>query len=525
MPKGEPEIPNSKQPVGDKTPMKEPIKLSPDALELLRSAAIPAEFLKIAGRLVPGKEALSPVAPEDFPAPTETAEPSIEMPAEPREELSEPSLEVSVEPMWEEVPWTKPDTPPELAEEIRGEEGAETFYLTDIKLDLNGVRHMTSGLSVMAASSLYPIVINNLACCMAPQDGEGPGEEGGRDEGEEVGECVECRLICIIGSERNETLSAALQAAIRYYDSGPVKECLQIVKLENKAKSTASLYRGGRKWSEPLSSSKLKTEMAKPAGKGKPAVECFTHVLAFYHGESKTPPGTSAPVESFVTKDVLAWLRLRLGAPVRNLYLWSCYGSEKIDVTGRLKRPLDEFKKAMENLKRQLAKKRPNKCKCDLCVFTAPSVKIGQSRQALADQRQQLENLRREAQETGSEAAVQELQDSLKKLAELSEDATDETLRKLEDKLGSDEFPVPLGIEGNHLVTGQPEGFDPIRNQIVLLAPGRRLLAYCPLDTTKEGTEIIVEDGEDFFPGARVEDDPVLTVRGLNKALKETGLR
>lgn len=493
MPKNKRESPSFEQPVRDKSSFKEPITISPEALGLLRSAAIPPEFLKIAREFTPRTEGLPPTVPQDSPMsaeieepyierpmPERLVEPELEMPTEPwTEELPEPEFEVSVEPDWEVAPWPEPEAPPEPPEEVRRAEGAATFYLTDLKLDLSGVAHMTPGLSVMATSSLYPIVINNLACCMTPQDGEGPGEEErGRGEGEEVVDCVECRLICIIGSARNETLGAALQAAVRYYDSGAVKDCLQIVKLESKVNATASLYLGGGKWSKPFNANKLKTEMVKPAGKGKPQIECFTHVLAFYHGESKAPPGTSAPVESFVTKDVLTWLVKRLGAPVRNLYLWSCYGSEKIDVTGMMKKPLDDFKSAMEKLKAEVAKKRPNKCKCDLCVFTAPSVKINTSRQALVDQRQQLEDLLREAQRTGSEAAAEGLQDSLKKLGELSKAATDETLEKLEKRLGSDEFPVPLGIKGNHLVTGQPEGYD-----------------------------------------------PVLTVRGLNKALKETGLR
>lgn len=173
MPKDKRESPNSERSLRVESPVRRPIKIS-EALELLQSAAIPSGFLKIAREFVPGKEVLFPITPEDYPRsaeievpsierpmPETLVEPKLEMPAEPwPEELPEPQLEAPVEPVWEEVPWTEPDVPPEPPEEVPREGGAETFYLTDLRLDLSGVADMTPGLVPFVGTPLGSIIGN-----------------------------------------------------------------------------------------------------------------------------------------------------------------------------------------------------------------------------------------------------------------------------------------------------------------------------------------------------------------------------
>lgn len=128
------------------------MEISPEALELLRSVTIPAEFLKAARELALPTEVLPPTAPEDFPGSAEMERPPGErpMPEMPievwPEELPESQLAVPVEPKWEDVSWMTPEVPPEPPAEVGRKEGAGAIYLTDLRLDLSGVRHMTPGL-------------------------------------------------------------------------------------------------------------------------------------------------------------------------------------------------------------------------------------------------------------------------------------------------------------------------------------------------------------------------------------------
>lgn len=191
MPKEKGELPNSEQPIGDKSLSKAPVKISQEALELLSRATIPTEFLRVVREFIP----------QDFSASVETEGPPIkmrrpetlvdpepEMPNEswPNEPL-EPQLEMSVEPDGEEVAWTTHQAPPGLPEEIPREELAETFYLTDLKLDLSRVAYITSGLNTLALSTLSPIVLNlpafwGIGQVYFFQDGSPPDGEDEEDD-------------------------------------------------------------------------------------------------------------------------------------------------------------------------------------------------------------------------------------------------------------------------------------------------------------------------------------------------------
>ncbi|WP_143074292.1 hypothetical protein [Nitrosomonas sp. Nm166] len=128
------------------------MKISPQALELLRSAAIPAEFLKAAREFAPSTEVLPPAAPEDFPGPAEMERPPVErpMPEMPTEvwpeEFPEPQLAVPIEPKWKDVSWMTPEVLPKPLTEVGRKEEAGAIYLTDLTLNLSGVKHMTPGL-------------------------------------------------------------------------------------------------------------------------------------------------------------------------------------------------------------------------------------------------------------------------------------------------------------------------------------------------------------------------------------------
>lgn len=142
------------------------MEISPEALELLRSVAIPAEFLKVSREFAPGTNVLPPIVSEDFPGSDEMERPPVER----------PTPEMLVEPWPAELSWTTPEVPPEPPAEAGREEVAGAIYLTDLRLDLSGVRHMTPGLHALSFSTLFRIVNNSLACCQESEEREGEEE-------------------------------------------------------------------------------------------------------------------------------------------------------------------------------------------------------------------------------------------------------------------------------------------------------------------------------------------------------------
>lgn len=207
------------------------LEISPEALELLRSAAIPTEFLKIARDFTPHTEVLSPIVPQgsptsaeigepyiEIPMPGTLAEPELEMPMEPwTEELPEPEYEKPMEPVWKEVLWTKPEKPPRPPEDIRREGGAATFFLTDLKLDLKAAPHVTRGLHDLAHFPLAPLVCNQLAFCSGgprAEDGNRENGEIAQDEEQRDG-CKVCRLVVLIGGMNSDGVirDAAIKGA------------------------------------------------------------------------------------------------------------------------------------------------------------------------------------------------------------------------------------------------------------------------------------------------------------------------
>lgn len=163
-------IPHSEFPDRSENLDTQPMKISPEALELLRSARIPAEFLTVAGD-TPREEMLPPSDREDLPTSVENEAPSLpapatEIPVEPEtrpwpEESSEPEFESPVE-AWEKRAWTEPEELLELPEETDAVESTDTLYMTDLTLDLSRVAHMTPGLEALVGAPLKWIVSSNF---------------------------------------------------------------------------------------------------------------------------------------------------------------------------------------------------------------------------------------------------------------------------------------------------------------------------------------------------------------------------
>lgn len=140
-----------------------PMKISPEAYQLLRDAPISSEFRQIVGEIKPDIGMMHPPNSEESPSTFSVDKTSIEMP-KPR--VSVPPLEMPVA--------TVPVSWPVI---LTSDHGVQAFYLTDLTLDLTGVAHMTPGLLDLSLARLAPFVTNNLACCPPQEDGEGEGEE------------------------------------------------------------------------------------------------------------------------------------------------------------------------------------------------------------------------------------------------------------------------------------------------------------------------------------------------------------
>jgi hypothetical protein len=156
------ECPCSEQPIGDENPVKELLKISPETLERLRSAVIPVEFFETARELTPRPEVPPAIVPQDSATAAQIEEPYIAGPIP--ERLDEPELEAPSEPWpqdFSEPEYQRPmepEVPTEPPEVVRGGEGASPLFLTDLRLDLSGVAHMTPGLLELADIALGQLI-------------------------------------------------------------------------------------------------------------------------------------------------------------------------------------------------------------------------------------------------------------------------------------------------------------------------------------------------------------------------------
>jgi hypothetical protein len=140
-----------------------PMKISPDAYQLLRDVPIPSEFREVVREVKPDIGMVYLPNLEESPSSFRVDKTSIEMP---KPQVSIPPVEIPVA--------TVPVSLPVI---LTSDSGVQAFYLTDLTLDLTGVAHMTPGLFAHSLASLAPFVTNNLACCPPQEDGKGEGEE------------------------------------------------------------------------------------------------------------------------------------------------------------------------------------------------------------------------------------------------------------------------------------------------------------------------------------------------------------
>jgi hypothetical protein len=226
--------------------------ISAAALEILRSATIPAEFLKVVHGTTSRRNLLGRFDRESLTAPTEIEEPfnkwsMADMPIEPGvasptdrwpEELPEPELATPFEPVWEEWAGSELKMPPESPEDVRTEGGAQTFYLTHLKLDLSGVSHVTRGLLQWEDAPLERIVTDTYPVLFDEEDGEPAPGEVLRGDGEELPaiaptcHCQGGRLAIVIGENDDTAVRGALHWVAttslehlhRVYFAAPLKD-------------------------------------------------------------------------------------------------------------------------------------------------------------------------------------------------------------------------------------------------------------------------------------------------------------
>ncbi|MFQ5741937.1 MAG: hypothetical protein ACE5JX_23330, partial [Acidobacteriota bacterium] len=175
------------------------------------------------------------------------------------------------------------------------------------------------------------------------QDNSSPGEkENGKAKPPTESSCLSCRLILIYGTSlvpkagggakvSNQPIQAAHEAAASFYDSWKKagKGCLRVVHVHWKSGFGATedgyafLYRGKAKgWQKTNKLEKVK-EWLDVDEQGRDLAR-YSEVLAIYHGETRQK-----------SIDVLKWLGTFCRVPICKLYLWSCWGADKIDPVNR----------------------------------------------------------------------------------------------------------------------------------------------------------------------------------------------
>ena len=522
---------NSEQPIRVESLVKQPMKISSEAFELLRRASIPSEFLNTMRDFTPDAKSLPQTIPERLSTPAE---------------IMKPVGEISYQSEWEE--FVSPDEPtePELempdsveapVEIIEGEpkdSSAGMFMLTDLMLDMSGIAHMTAGLYEWEGITLGRIVTNTYPVLFQNEEEEFLEEEGD-GEGEPTSTaCTDCKMILVFGPSQkfngtankfeisDEAIQEAHEAAAVYYDAHK-RECLRVIhagwRTGNYDSGLAYRYSGEKGgWEKTSSTSKVEKWVNAKDSNGNP-IDCFSHVLVIYHGESRQK-----------TVDVLKWLAKYCQAPIRHLYLWSCWGSEKIDlknsdVKNSVKKVQELRNKRAQNIEKEKQKleKRVNKLEKEVDRLmkgskrNKPSTikKKNDLERGKAQLKRLKERLRCDCQLCLYTSAPLDVNEAKKRLDEKIEDANtpkDELKRakRARAKLvkgKKDQYAVPLGIK--------PVKAD--NKKMVLLAPERKMLVYCPLDSDNPKSEEKSIDGIEFFPDVPVEQEENLTIRSLLK--------
>ncbi len=554
---------------GSVNPEDRPLEISPAALERLRAAAVPGEFLKIATRSVSGKVLVpyadaevvrGPSSVEDAgaveampgePGRPETATPTTPPPGAIESEL--PSIEI---PPTEEPPWTQEETPwpeelpspetevIECPEMLGKRPEIETFSLTDLTFDLSAVAHTTPGLLAWEEVPLQRVVNDTYPLRFDEEEDGVPWEEAD-GQGEEIGEeppCVRCKLILVYGStfdpdakEPDYAIQAAHNAAAMYVEAQeaqPGERCVIAIHVSWKSSERFDAHRYFRntpedkyKWVAAGGTGVLEGWLGKEGRK----IDCFD-VLAIYHGTRQN------------TDVVLSRIARYCQAPIRNLYLWCCWGSEKIDPanlevkkelqgvkdldgTRKLSEKIEELKKpgksktelekAMEALGK--VEERLKKCDCYLCLYTAMPLDKAEAEKrllkVLPDRTTKLEEAVSEWKtQTALNPGGEQQRAADAKLAKAKDEyeAANAAKGVLKSKK-TDQYAMPLGIR-------EPKAGAP---PLVLLAPEAKMRVYCPLDLgnpmskDEEITEIFGD--KEIVGDVPIEPDDDLIVIGLGR--------
>lgn len=530
-----------------------PLRISPEALERLRSVSVSAEFLEAARKFIPANLTVPRTRTE---VPEEPGWQHAETPIEPQgveTEAEMPLVEVPPEaPPWpqEDIHWREELPPPSVDERIAWPEVPETrekqpavdaFNFTDLTFDLTAVAHTTPGLLDWEEVPLERIVTDTYPVCFDEEE-DGVFEEESGGEGEEIGEeppCVYCKLILVWGAA-DRAIAAAREAAARYFDAKAKDEkdkCVVVMKAGTAKKAARYFGKKTKKGEDEWVPESFDLESWLGTDPMDRKIDCFSHVLAIYHGETQQN-----------TINVLNWLARHCQGPIRDLYLWSCWGSEKIDpndedvkkalrgvenLTGtralgekaeKLEKEIEELEKQskpnnkkLEETKQELAdveeqltklEERLKKCDCELCLYTATPLDKATALARLPGEidkrRQEFSDAATRAQELRDKNAHPSMQGPADAAEKAASDALKQAIRTRKDLESGefDQYAMPLGIR-------EPKAGAPL----VLLAPETKVRVYCPLNL--DDPKFTEPETKRIFDDVPIEPDNDLIVRGL----------
>ncbi len=345
------------------------MKISPEALQRLRSTAIPRSFLNVVQEFaprtgVPGTidpTGLAAYATNEVPA---AERPVSEMPARPGPKgFSAPSWdevlaaepEGSVEPEWEKSAQWEPERTLQPPDEVQAELEVETFCMTSLKLDSSAVGHMTPGLGELIGTPLEWIVRNTFFW-----------------QGDADVPCLACRLVILVGGMNavdghitDKDIKGAQRWAVRRAtELSKSGECFQLWRMP------FTFPFPQRVFAEDISGGTERKAVQHTEKGTSGAIQSFSEIL---------PPGSSAErridelvifqhgVKNIGPKDakeerVVAALKKLLveilKIPVCRLVYWSCNAAVNLDVSPGS--PIDDLMTELA----KLSHREPGRCGC-----------------------------------------------------------------------------------------------------------------------------------------------------------------
>lgn len=456
-----------------------PGEISAAAREMLRQAAVPAGFKAAVLAASPGHPAApGAAAPRLAPRMTtlQRSAPVTRWRSDPEENTAWAGQEVDGSAWSEDGDF--PDSSPANGTSDEpwpwqgGETAGETIdtpgkprLLADLGLDLTWAPHATPILHTVARTPIAGLVSNSYLTFWGGGEVFMLGGEGD-PKGEPVGQerqqaCVTCRLIVLSGRAKktrktwedgaaevpsDAAMYAAHNAAKAYYEKHRGSGiCLRLVHLRSKGSESHEFYdREKRKWVRKRSVADLQKHVTfDDSGR---RIECFSEVLAIYHGEK--PKSTVDVLSNLLklTRYDSQEKAKRFSVPIHKLYLWSCYGSENIKF--KSKSVTSFIEQVGERRKGQIAGKKVDPCCPPLCLYTAPDLDLTEA----AEKLEGLADNPDDKKKNTFEAALKRVNDA-------------------KDSGGT--FPAPLGLQS-------PRKTDKgIRYELTLLSPFQMLREYC----------------------------------------------